>query len=183
MLSDNFYQEYEFDTVYVNELVPENHQVRLIDMTIDFEFIYGEVAHLYSKNNYRPAIDPVKLFKTLLLGYLFGINSERRLVEEIQANIAYRWFLDIGLTEEVIHHSTLSHTRIQYFKDSDIYMTIFNNIVNQALTRGLIGYKGLKSHTNKRNCCEIKDLQLTPSAYVQKLNDAMSKDKEEVLTF
>ena len=56
--------------VYINELVPEDHLVRLIDMAIDFEFIRDEVVHLYCKINGRPAADPVRFFKILFLGYL-----------------------------------------------------------------------------------------------------------------
>ena len=133
MLTPKSPQQYEFETVYINELVPEDHLVRLIDMAIDFEFIRDEVAHLYCQNNGRPSVDPVRFFKILFLGYLFGISSERRLIKEIQVNVAYRWFLGMGLTEDVIHHSTLSQNRIKRFKDSDIYQVIFDNIVRQAM--------------------------------------------------
>ncbi len=94
-------QQYQFETITLDELVPEDNLVRQIDAVIDFEFIRDAVAHLYCPNNGRSAIDPVRLIKMLLLGYLFGIPSERRLAKEIQVNMAYRWFLRIGLTEKV----------------------------------------------------------------------------------
>ena len=185
MLSPKSPQQYEFETVYINELVPQDHLVRLIDMAIDFEFITDEVAHLYCQNNGRPAVDPVRFFKILFLGYLFGISSERRLIKEIQVNVAYRWFLGMGLTEDVIHHSTLSQNRIKRFKHSDIYQVIFDNIVRQAMKQGLIGTKSLfadsthlKANANKKRY-DIKDLKVTPSAYVEQLNEAVIKDRED----
>ena len=69
MLKDKSPQQVELEMVYINELVPEDHLVRLIDMAIDFEFIRDEVEHLYCKNNGRPAVDPVRFFKILFLGY------------------------------------------------------------------------------------------------------------------
>ena len=76
-------QQYQFETITFDELVPEDHLVRQIDAVIDFEFIRDAVANLYCPNNGRPAIDPVRLIKMMLLGYIFSILSERRLVKEI----------------------------------------------------------------------------------------------------
>jgi transposase len=170
MLSPKSPQQYEFETVYINELVPEDHLVQLIDMAIGFEFIRDEVAHLYCQNNGRPSVGPVRFFKILFLGYLFGIRSERRLIKLIQVNVVYRWFLGMGLTEDVIHHSTLSQNRIKRSKDSDIYQVIFDNIVRQAMKQELIGGKSLfadSTHLNanaNKKCFDIKDLKVTPSA-------------------
>ncbi|WP_019647289.1 transposase, partial [Pseudoalteromonas piscicida] len=72
MLKDKTPQQYELEMVAIDQLVPKDHLVRLIDLAIDFEFIRDEVAHLYCKNNGRPAVDPVRMFKILFLGYLFG---------------------------------------------------------------------------------------------------------------
>ena len=82
MLTPKSPQQYEFETVYINELVPEDHLVRLIDMAIDFEFIRDEVAHLYCQNNGRPAVDPVRFFKILFLGYL---EDDKDMVEDLVA--------------------------------------------------------------------------------------------------
>lgn len=103
MLKEPSPQQYQFafETITLDELVPEDHLVRKIDAAIDFEFIRDAVAHLYCPDNGRPAIDPVHLIKMMLLGYLFGVPSERRLVKEIQVNVAYRWFLRMGLLSKV----------------------------------------------------------------------------------
>lgn len=73
----------------IKELIPENHLLRKINQMISFDFIYDLVVSCYSTNG-RPSVDPVSMFKMLLVGYLYGIKSERRLVQEIQLNIAYR---------------------------------------------------------------------------------------------
>ncbi len=91
-------QTFPPETHSLDERVSKNHLVRQVDAALDFEFIRELVAPLYCHNNGRPAIDPVMLIKMMLLGYLFGIPSERRLVQEIQVNVAYRWFLRLGLT-------------------------------------------------------------------------------------
>lgn len=101
MLTHPSPHQYQFETITLDELVPEDHLVRKIDAAIDFEFIRDTVAHLYCPNNSRPAVDPVRLIKMMLLGYLFGVPSERRLVKDIQVNVAYRGFLRMSLTEKV----------------------------------------------------------------------------------
>jgi transposase len=185
MLKDKSPTQYQLEMVAIDQLVPQDHLVRLLDATIDFEFIRDEVKHLYCSNNGRPATDPVRFFKILFLGYLFGIPSERRLVKEIEVNVAYRWFLEMGLTDDVINHSTLSQNRIKRFKDSDIYQRIFDNIVLQAMTLKLIGGHSLfadsthlKANANKRRY-DIEDLQVKPSAYIEQLNEAVSIDREQ----
>ena len=91
----------EMELVTVEQLVPEDHLLRLIDRHIEFGFIRGKTERLYSADNGRPALDPVLMFKMLFIGYLCGIRSERRLVREVEVNVACRWFLGLGLTEKV----------------------------------------------------------------------------------
>ncbi|MEE2026146.1 transposase, partial [Alkalimonas mucilaginosa] len=132
-------QQYQLEMVTLEELVPKDHLVRKVDAAIDFEFIREEVEHLYCKDNGRPPIDPVRLFKIMILGYLFGVPSERRLMQEIQVNVAYRWFLRMGLTEKVPDASTLSQNRIRRFNGTDVFQRIFDRIVEQAIEKRLIG--------------------------------------------
>ncbi len=81
MLKDPSPQQYELEMVTLDQLVPKNHLVRKVDTAIDFEFIRDEVKDLYCQDNGRPPVDPVRLFKIMLLGYLFGVPSERKLVK------------------------------------------------------------------------------------------------------
>lgn len=101
-------QEWEF--VLIENLVPEDHPVRKLHAILDLDFIYEETRKLYSKLG-RPSIDPVVLVKFLLIGYLFGIPSERKIEEEIQVNNAYRLYLGLNLSAPVPDHSTVSQNR------------------------------------------------------------------------
>lgn len=94
-----------FEFVSIEELVPKDHLVRKVDKAIDFDFIYQHVESLYSTLG-RPSIDPVFLFKTVFIQYLFGIKSMCQTIKEIETNVAYRRFLGYKLSERVPHSST-----------------------------------------------------------------------------
>jgi transposase len=89
----------EQERVTLEQRVPKDHLLRLIDQYIRFDFCRG-TAHLYCENNGRPAVDPGVLCKMLFIGDLFGIRSERRLVKEIEVNVAYRGFPGFRLTDK-----------------------------------------------------------------------------------
>ena len=95
---------------------PADHPPRHPDKTTKFEFIREKVSDLYCPDNGRPALDPVVLFKMLLIGYLFGVRSERQLVREIEANVAYRRFPGLGLRDKAPDHSTLAYSTPQDYK-------------------------------------------------------------------
>jgi transposase len=131
----------EWEWISIESLVPRDHLLRKIDLCIDFSFIHERVAHLYCEDNGRPALDPTLLFKALFIGYLFGIRSERALMREIEVNVAYRWFLGLGLTDKVPDASTISQNRRRRFNGSGVHQEIFDEIVLQALKVGLVdGY-------------------------------------------
>ena len=90
--------------------VPENHLLRLIDQHIDFGFVRERLQDSYSDTG-RPSIDPELLLRIVLIGYLYGISSERKLVEELRMHLAWRWFTGRGFDEEIPHHSTFSKNR------------------------------------------------------------------------
>jgi transposase len=123
--------------ICLDDLVPQDHLLRDIRKKVDFTFIYEKVQHLYSPFG-RRSIDPVLLMKMLLIGYLFGIPSERKLEQEITVNLAYRWFLGLDLGETVPDHSTLSQNRRRRFKDSRIFQEIFDHIVLECITKGIV---------------------------------------------
>lgn len=136
---ENEQMNYEF--VLLDELVKEDHLLRKINKYIDFDFIYDLVEDKYCLDNGRPSVDPVVLFKMSLLQALYGIRSERELVDEIHHNMAYRWFLGFGIKDKIPSHSIFSMNRKRRFKDTDIYDQIFNKIVDQAKEHGLIDGK------------------------------------------
>ena len=102
-------------------IIPEKHLLRQINNLISFDFIYDLAAPLYS-NKGRKSVDTVILMKMLLIGYLHGIKSERRLEEEVSLNLAYRWFCRIELTERVPDHSTFSQNRKRRFSNNNIFL-------------------------------------------------------------
>ena len=111
MLKKPELQQQELELVSIESLVPEKHLLRKVDGAVDFGFIRERVKHLYCEDNGRPALDPVVLFKLLLLGYLYGVRSERQLMREVEVNVAYRWFLGLKLRDKVPDASTLSQNR------------------------------------------------------------------------
>ena len=121
----------------MEEIIPKDHLLRKIKEKIDFDFIYEEAEEYYSRIG-RPSIDPVCLIKMLLVGYLYGIRSERMLEEEITLNMAYRWFCGFDLMDIIPDHSTFSQNRKRRFNDSKIFRQIFNRIVGNCIETGLI---------------------------------------------
>ncbi len=98
--------------------------LRNIDKFRSFGFIRDKVRHCDCQGNGRPAIDPVLFFKMLFIGYLFGIRSKCRLVQEIHLNVAYRWFLPLRLSDKIIDASSDCQTRRHRVSDSSIHPSI-----------------------------------------------------------
>ena len=123
--------------VTLESLMPEQHFLRDLDRLVDFDFVYEEAAAMYSHTG-RPSIDPVVIVKMMLLGYLYGIDSERRLEREVQVNLAFRWFLGIDLDEPAPDHSTFSQLRRRKFNSTNLFEEIFDEVVRICMGRGLI---------------------------------------------
>ena len=121
----------------LEDQVPENHLLRLIDQHISFEFVREQLKDSYSENG-RPSIDPELLLRILLVGYLYGITSERKLVEELRMHLAWRWFTGLGFDQEIPHHSTFSKNRHGRFQESKLFEQLFEQIVKQCVEVGLV---------------------------------------------
>ena len=126
----------------LEDQIPENHLLRLIDRHVDLSFVRERVKSLYSSTG-RPSIDPEVLLRLLLVGYLYGITSERRLVEEVRMHLAYRWFTRLDLNQEVPDHSTFSKNRHGRFRQSGVFREVFEEIVQRCLAAGLVEGKTL----------------------------------------
>jgi transposase len=127
----------ELEMVTLESLVPADHLLRKVEAAIDFRFIRDLTEGLYCPDNGRPPIPPEVFFKALFIGYLFGIRSERRLMREIEVNVAYRWFLGLRLTDRVFDASTFSQNRRRRFDATEVAQQIFDRIVEAALAAGL----------------------------------------------
>ena len=121
----------------LEDQVPENHLLRLIDQHISFEFVRQQLKDSYSQTG-RPSIDPELLLRILLIGYLYGITSERKLVEELRMHLAWRWFTGLSFDQEVPHHSTFSKNRHGRFQESKLFEQLFEQIVRQCMEVGLV---------------------------------------------
>src|SRR5688572_11538974 len=121
--------------ISLERLVPEDHLLRLIANAVDFSFIRPLCRPFYSHTG-RPSVDPVVLFKTLLIGYLYGITSERRLLEEIQVNLAHRWFLGYDFDQPTPDHSVLSKARARF--GPEVFESFFHRSIDLCREAGLL---------------------------------------------
>ena len=116
----------------MDDLVPEDHLLRIIDKAIDWTFIYDLVEDKYSADTGRPSMDPVTLIKIPFIQYLYGIKSMRQTIKEIEVNVAYRWFLGLDLGDKVPHFSTFGKNYTRRFKDTDLFEQIFKHILEEC---------------------------------------------------
>jgi len=121
----------------LEDQIPETHLLRLIEKHISFAFVRERLKDSYSETG-RPSIDPELLLRILLIGYLYGITSERKLVEELRMHLAWRWFTGLGFDQEIPHHSTFSKNRHGRFQESKLFEQLFEEIVAHCLQAGLV---------------------------------------------
>ena len=121
----------------LEDQVPETHLLRLIEKHISFDFVRERLKQSYSETG-RPSIDPEGLLRILLIGYLYGITSERKLVEELRMHLAWRWFTGLGFDQEIPHHSTFSKNRHGRFQESKLFEQLFEQIVRQCVEVRLV---------------------------------------------
>ena len=129
---------YAFD---LEDRVPDDHLLRRLDAVLDLTWLRGELAPFYSHTG-RPSVDPELMIRILLVGYCYSIRSERRLCQEVELNLAYRWFCRLGLEDTVPDHSTFSVNRHGRFRDSDVLRSVFENVVRRCMGAGLVGGEG-----------------------------------------
>jgi len=129
---------YEFR---LDEAVPDDHLVRKIRALLDLSWVYAELAPYYSEIG-RPSVDPVLMIRMLMVGYVFAIRSERQICREVQVNLAYRWFCDLGLEDAIPDASTFSRARNERFRESDIFRRVFERVVGSCIEAGLVGGEG-----------------------------------------
>ena len=126
---------YEFS---LDRHVPPDHLLRSIDRFVELDGLRRELSSFYSTIG-RPSIAPELMIRMLLVGYCFGIRSERRLCDEVHLNLAYRWFCRLGLDGEVPDHSTFSKNRHGRFRDSDLLRRLFEATLRRCIDEGLVG--------------------------------------------
>jgi transposase len=129
---------YSFD---LDKVVPPDHLVRQVEAVLDLSWVHKELAPYYSHTG-RPSIDPVLMIRMLIVGYLFAIRSERRLCSEVQVNLAYRWFCQLGIEDRIPDHSVFCRARHERFRESDALRRVFEGVVAKCIATGLVGGEG-----------------------------------------
>lgn len=124
------------DYLALEKLIPENHFLRTISNTIDFSFVNELTKSCYCPNNGRPSIPPELYFKMILIGYLHGIRSTRRLVDDIRYNISYRWFCGLTLKDSIPDHASLSRIKKRF--SVRMFEDFFQEILSQCQKSGLL---------------------------------------------
>ena len=134
-------QDQLFYSFNLDAHVPPDHLLRGIDRFLDLGELRRHLASFYSHTG-RPSIDPELMIRMLIVGYCFGIRSERRLCEEVHLNLAYRWFCRLGLEDAVPEHSTFSKNRHGRFRHSDAFRHLFETVLQRCIVEGLVGGEG-----------------------------------------
>ncbi len=129
---------YEFN---LEERVPADHLLRRINSVLDLSWLRGELKPYYSHTG-CPSVDPELMIRMLLVGYCYSVRSERRLCQDVELNLAYRWFCRLGLEDKVPNHSAFSVNRHGRFRDAGVLRQVFESVVCQCIEAGLVGGEG-----------------------------------------
>ena len=177
VLTKNIENRNQVEFVSLEEMVPADHLLRQIDAAIDFNKVYEFVGDLYCKDNGRPSIDPVVLFKIVLIQHIYGIRSLRRTLEEVGMNMAYRWSIGYPLNEQVPHFSTVS------FNTASVEY-IFRWVLKAAADEGYLDTEAvfvdcthIKASANLKKQAR-KAVPKEAKRYAHELFDEINKDRE-----
>ena len=168
----------------MDDMVPQNHMLRQIDKAIDWSFIYDLVEEKYCQDNGRPSMDPVMLIKIPFIQYLYGIRSMRQTIKEIEVNVAYRWFLGLGMLDKVPHFSTFGKNYSRRFKDTDLFEQIFSKILDECMKFHLVNTEQIfVDATHVKACANSKKMRKRIAHeqalwYEEELKKEIAKDRE-----
>src|SRR5437660_8561504 len=162
-----------FYDLCLDDYVPGDHLLRRVDRFVDLASVRAELRPFYSTIG-RPSIDPDLMLRMLIVGYCFGIRSERRLCDEVHLNLAYRWFCRLGLEGDVPDHSTFSKNRHGRFRESDLLRKLFETVVARCMKEGIVGGEGFAVDASiivadayrRRGVAKVEDLDPTSNRAV-----------------
>lgn len=163
MMGQTANQDQLFYAFNLEEHIPHDHLLRGINRFLDLSTLREHLAPFYSHTG-RPSIDPELMIRMLVIGYCFGIRSERRLCEEVHLNLAYRWFCRLGLEDKIPNHSTFSKNRHGRFRESEAFRHVFEAVLGRCMIEGLVGGEGfavdasvIKADANRANVTTPED--------------------------
>lgn len=169
----------------MDDMVPQDHLLRMVENAIDWHFIYELVQDKYCSDNGRPSMDPVMLIKIPVIQYLYGIKSMRQTIKEIQVNVAYRWFLGLDMFDSVPHFSTFGKNYTRRFKDTDLFEQIFERILAECYKAKLIETSEVfvdATHVKARangHKLEVKKVREEALFYEEQLKKEINDDRHE----
>lgn len=168
----------------MDDMVPKDHMLRLIDRAIDWSFIYDLVEDKYCLDNGRPSMDPVTLIKIPFIQYLYGIKSMRQTIKEIEVNVAYRWFLGLDMLDPVPHFSTFGKNYTRRFKDTDLFEQIFSHILEECMKFHLVDTSTIfVDATHVKACANSKKMRKRVAVqetlwYEEALKNEINEDRK-----
>ena len=184
MMQKGYENRFQIEMISIEDLVPQEHLLRQISAAVDFSKIYEFVKELYCDDNGRPSIDPIVLFKMVLIQHLYGLPSLRRTADEVSLNIAYRWFLGYGLTDETPHFSTISYNFRHRLK-ADTRDKIFAWRLSEATQAGYLKPEAvfidgthIKANANTKKKIEI-EVPVAAKRYADELLEEINNDRQE----
>ena len=171
-----------YEIVDTESLVPAEHLLRKIDAAINWNKLYDMVEPLYCEDNGRPSIDPVVLFKMVLIQHLYGLPSLRRTAEEVSLNVAYRWFLGYRLQEETPHFSTISYNFKHRFTPETVNQ-IFDWILSEIAEAGylytytvFVDGTHIKANANNKKVVK-EEVEVEAKRYAEELMEEVNTDR------
>ncbi len=184
MLVKNAENRGQMEFVSLEDMVPQDHLLRKIDAAIDFRRIYEFVEDLYCEDNGRPSVDPVVLFKIVRIQHIYGIPSLRRTLEEVNMNLAYRWFIGYPLNEAVPHFSTVSYNFKHRFNHATVEY-VFRWVLKAAAEEGYLDTEAvfvdgthIKASANLKKQAR-KAVPKQAKRYAKELFNEVNKDRVE----
>lgn len=169
----------------MDDMIPKDHMLRLIDRAINWNFIYDLVEDKYCSDNGRPSMDPVMLIKIPFIQYLYGIKSMRQTMKEIEVNVAYRWFLGLDMLDPVPHFSTFGKNYTRRFKDTDLFEQIFAKILEDCMKFRLVDPSIIfVDSTHVKACANSKKMRKRAAAqqalwYEEELMKEINEDRKK----
>ena len=184
MLSKENRKTNQIEIVSLENIIPADHLLRKIENAIDFTKIYDFVEDLYCPDNGRPSVDPVVLFKMVIIQHLYGLPSLRRTAEEVKLNMAYRWFLGYTLNEQTPHFSTISYNFRHRFTP-EIIDEIFYWILKEIDKAGYLSLEAvfidsthIKANANMKKRVK-KAIPKAAKIYEEQLMQEINEDREQ----
>ena len=172
--------------ITIEDLVPKDHLLRKLETALDLSFVYEETETLYSRKYGRPPIDPVVIVKYMLVGFLYGIPSERQIEQRIQTDVALRWYLGLDLFDPVPDHSTISQLRRRKPTFRKIFRRLLEEVVRQCIKKGLVSGRVVATDSThmKANASvaseELVESPDGPGAYWERLDTYEAEGRNEL---